>query len=487
MLRLFIGIVLAAAVVAAGGWWLFADRGRIVGSPREIPAVAGQYFDSQSAGLPKSAQNIELKRDERAQQERIEAARVSREAEALRQSQADRARAETRDERTEAQEAKARLDEEGRARLAAAMRQRAETMRRMLEEENQRAALPSPPDAGTRLGRGSPESGLALGAGKATQGRSPSGSQAGGGSTSAGAVGGSSGSSSATAAGSSAAGAGGFGQGAGAQPGSGAGQMAISQLSVASNQSIAVSPPSSPNASMVLASPSPPPPPAAAAQPPAPYAPASAAAPTKPGPAMPEFPWPPPGASAWVVIPDELIARRAQPRPSFGVVSDRLARALDAAGYSQRSFLSVPNGFAVVTQLERIGNDGTPTSARRWFTAGSVEIFSLEEYLRRLLFAEVGRYRLVVLVITDVSISASGPFITAGQAAEMADKGFMDLPPTVAQMEYSANHRSTALIYEFRKRRTGDPEFVKPSPLPGRDHLVKARIWAAIENILRTR
>jgi hypothetical protein len=200
--------------------------------------------------------------------------------------------------------------------------------------------------------------------------------------------------------------------------------------------------------------------------------------------ALPEFPWPPPGASAWAEIPDELIAQRAAPRPTFGLVRDRLARALDAAGYTQRSFFRVPNGFAVVTQLERIGDDGVPARAR-WYVSAGVESFSLEQYLRRLLFAEAGRYRLVVLVVTDVSISASGPNIAAREAAEMADKGFMNLPAEVAAAEYSANHRSTALIYEFRKRPTGDPEFVKPSPLPGRDHLVKARIWAEIERLLR--
>ena len=211
---------------------------------------------------------------------------------------------------------------------------------------------------------------------------------------------------------------------------------------------------------------------------------AIASAPPAQSAAMPEFPWPPPGASAWVEIPDELIARRAAPRPSFGTVRDRLAHALDAAGYAQRSFFRVPNGFAVVTQLERIGNDGTPAQAR-WYAAASVETFSLEQYLRRLLFAQPGRYRLVVLVVTDVAISASGPAITAREASEMADRGYLHLPPAVAAVEYSPNHRSTALIYEFRKRSTGSPEFVKPSPLPGRDHLVKARIWAEIEKVLR--
>lgn len=490
MLRLLTGIAVATVLlVASVAWWLLSGDGRVTADLVSVP----QSFDAPRA---------------QAEKEAVEARTRS-------MSAAERSAGEER----------AKADAQARAQLATAMRE-AEGARREAEER-QRARFQERLGSGSETAGGSP----------APPGR--------GGFGSGGAVGGSSGTGSAPSAG-----AGGSGQAAGAssgQAGAAPGQVSAPRDHPFSLSSLAPASPGEPVAAAAPAAPAQPSPPAieakrvktvpirvnpqttspsaaapaansqlgtfapppvaapqvavAAMPPPAP----PSAAPPAPAPsragqpavvsaaaapaasALPEFQWPPPAASAWVVIPDDLIARRAQPRPSFGDVRDRLGRALDAAGYSQRTFFSVPNGFAIVTQLERIGDDGTPTSARRWFTAGSTEIFSLEEYLKRLLFAEAGRYRLVVLVVTDVSISATGPYITAGQAAEMADNGVMDLPPSVAAREFSADHRSTALIYEFRKRRTGEPEFVKRSPLPGRDHLIKARIWAAIENILRTR
>jgi len=498
MLRLLTGIAVAAVVlVAAGAWWLHNAPIVAYGPPDEArPGSIAPVETAPASQAPAIA-------DERERLARLEEQR----AQAERRESDERAKAEA----------------EARAQLATAMLE-AEAARLREADERQRSGLQQRRRSGTGTAGGSP------------------GSPGSGGSGFGNAGGGSSGTGSA-AAGSAAGGSSlitGAGPGGG-QAGASAGQPAaknpfsLSSLSPAPlREPVAVD-----AAPPAPAAPSPPtfdakrvktetirvtpqttspsavtPAPAGpgvaavaqAAEPPAPPPPAppSAATPSRagrplivqaaveaapaapPAPALPEFQWPPPAASAWVVIPDDLIARRAQSRPSFGDVRDRLGRALDAAGYSQRTFFSVPNGFAIVTQLERIGDDGVPTSARRWFTAGSTEIFSLEEYLKRLLFAEAGRYRLVVLVVTDVSIAATGPYISAGEAAELADNGVMDLPPSVAAMEFSADHRATALIYEFRKRRTGDPEFVKRSPLPGRDHLVKARIWAAIEN-LRTR
>lgn len=49
-------------------------------------------------------------------------------------------------------------------------------------------------------------------------------------------------------------------------------------------------------------------------------------------------------------------------------------------------YFTVPEGFAVVTRLERISADGTPLSPGRWsLETGPMRSFDLGEYLRRLL------------------------------------------------------------------------------------------------------
>jgi hypothetical protein len=166
--------------------------------------------------------------------------------------------------------------------------------------------------------------------------------------------------------------------------------------------------------------------------------------------------------------------------PTFAQVQARLGDALDAAGYYQRSLFGVPNGFAVVTQLERIDSDGVPAGSGRWQVSETSTVFSLVDYLKRLLYAEPGRYRLVVLIVSDVPFSATGGYLTAGEASDLASRGANALPQDIADQRYSSRHLCTALIYEFRKVPDGPPEFVAPSPLQGQEHLVRAKIWSAL-------
>jgi hypothetical protein len=219
-----------------------------------------------------------------------------------------------------------------------------------------------------------------------------------------------------------------------------------------------------------------PPPSAAAPPPPAPIPPPPAAPPL-----MPDFPWPPPAASAWDLIPNDLLLPAGQSTTSFDAVDGRLTRALDDAGYHQRSYFTVPNGFALVTQLERIEPSGASIAEQRWLTADVSGVFSLEGYFKRLLYADPGRYRLVVLIVSDVPFAANGGYLTQSDAAKLLGRGVNTLPEPVAEHQYSSRHRCTALIYEFRKSATPNSELVVPSPLPGRDHLMKARIWAALQ------
>ena len=191
---------------------------------------------------------------------------------------------------------------------------------------------------------------------------------------------------------------------------------------------------------------------------------------------LPDFPWPPPTASAWAEIPGELLAGGAA--QTLGDINKRLGHALDAAGYRQRSVFAVPAGFAIVTQLERIDDDGVPADSSRWQLTEASTAFSLVSYVKRLLHAEPGRYRLVVLVVSSVPFSATGAFMTASEAFKVVTRGLNALPVARAAKKYEANDVVTALIYEFRKMPVGEPEFVAPSALPGYEHLVRARIWA---------
>jgi hypothetical protein len=83
---------------------------------------------------------------------------------------------------------------------------------------------------------------------------------------------------------------------------------------------------------------------------------------------LPEFPWPPPQASASYVLPDRLLASYH----TVGEVVGAIIGALEQGGYVERSFFrTTAGGVALVTRLERINDDGSPSAeAERWPSSG---------------------------------------------------------------------------------------------------------------------
>ena len=162
-------------------------------------------------------------------------------------------------------------------------------------------------------------------------------------------------------------------------------------------------------------------------------------------------------------------------------VSAKLVAPLRASGYWEYSFHRAPNGFALVTRLERINADGSQVAeSLRYRRPGDRESFSLSSYIRRLFFAPEGYYRLIVFVVTDRPFTATGKPIEEPAALRLLRDGANVLPPEFKRMEFSAAHSIDALIYEFRKR-PGDKRAVLllPGRLGPRVHFDKAGMSAA--------
>jgi hypothetical protein len=91
----------------------------------------------------------------------------------------------------------------------------------------------------------------------------------------------------------------------------------------------------------------------------------------RPGQKMPHFPWPPPKASAMVVIPGDFLRKTPGKVCYLGDVERKIHAALESSGCFEKSYYGVPDGFAMVARLEQINRDGTPKEVPdRW--AGEV-------------------------------------------------------------------------------------------------------------------
>ena len=238
----------------------------------------------------------------------------------------------------------------------------------------------------------------------------------------------------------------------------------------------------------------PPPSPPAAAEPPSegvrrktsakpPSASESASAPTGPADtAIPEFPWPPPAASARQVIRRDLLAASRR-LDRLGDVDALLSDALEHAGYTEKSYWSVPLGFALATRLEQIDAAGKPKPPPARWSAKMPRLtggFSLRAYLRALFTAQPGYYRIVVFIVTSALFSDSNQPVTSDEARAWAAKGLNALPESLASQPYGPDVVCTAMIYEFERQSGSEATPLVPSPLDAHAHLVGSGLWAAL-------
>jgi hypothetical protein len=198
--------------------------------------------------------------------------------------------------------------------------------------------------------------------------------------------------------------------------------------------------------------------------------------------AFPRFPWPPPQASARLVLPSHFFSDDVYLKD----VADRLIAAFDGQRY-EYSFLSVPRGFALVSRIERINDDATSAaSPQRWELDIGVSTASLRRLLLGLFTAPEGYFRVIAFVVTDVPFGQTDDMATALEAQEWLAKGFNVLPEQVAGMRVNSLTRYTSLIYEFRGRGFGEAvQVVLPGKFEARRHLEQAGIWRVLEAVVR--
>ncbi len=195
----------------------------------------------------------------------------------------------------------------------------------------------------------------------------------------------------------------------------------------------------------------------------------------------PDFPWPPPQASASFAIPAELVHASRGTTIRLGDVNDTLRRALEACGYTEGSYFAVPDGFALVTRLEQINSDGSPKQSGRWCTElQPLRQFSVRDYLVSLFFANTGLYRIIVFVVTPHPFSQSQTHISRDEMRDWLRSGSNRLPNSVARQEYTAGFSVTALVYEFEQQESQGPSQTLSSRITGMDHLNKSGFLSAL-------
>jgi hypothetical protein len=171
-----------------------------------------------------------------------------------------------------------------------------------------------------------------------------------------------------------------------------------------------------------------------------------------------------------------------RPGTNLRRVAAQLEGALNRAGYAERSFFCVKNGFAIATRLERIHpvTKAPLPRPRRWETGNAALLdasdgFSLTKIVEALLTADPGRYRTIIFYVTDQAVQPTSKEATPGDPV-FDPSPHDELPTTFSRFPYTSRHRVKALIYEFRRTAvTSAPSLVRETQ-PADTHLRAARI-----------
>lgn len=192
---------------------------------------------------------------------------------------------------------------------------------------------------------------------------------------------------------------------------------------------------------------------------------------------LPQFPSPPPAASASYGLPRNFFASQA----TVGAVVEAIIAALDHTGYVERSFFRTEAaGVALVTRLERINEDGSPRGEReRWPGILQEHYSSLDliGFLRGLFYVDPGRYRVIVFILQELPFSQSSDRISGDDARAWLRIGATGLPREVAERPFGGGN-CTVLVYEFAS--DGTAVRAVESPLTGKQHLEKAGVLAIL-------
>lgn len=192
--------------------------------------------------------------------------------------------------------------------------------------------------------------------------------------------------------------------------------------------------------------------------------------------------WPPERWSSRVEIDDLIEYREGL---SLYDASQLLQEALIASDYGEYSFYSVPGGFVLVTERERIDPEGYSVPEPMRYRGPDEGRDGLFTQLRDLFLERPeSYYRYVVIVVSNRRFSPVDRELSASDARERVTEGVSDLPRDARDIPFSDDFKVNALIYEYENPGVGtDYAPTADRIVGGRTHL--RRMGSGFEEAVR--
>ena len=193
-----------------------------------------------------------------------------------------------------------------------------------------------------------------------------------------------------------------------------------------------------------------------------------------------KFPFPPPPCCSPREIPSSVFSNSTQLKD----VANILTESLEKQGYVYRNYLSVPDGFALVTLMEQNNADlSCRVDGNRWSGVQMKATFNgYLDYFKRLLMPAKANFRTFVFIVTAKSFNTQGNNVTKKEAAAWYSQGINKLPKLIAEMPYTEGVTVTALVYEFEVPESNRKPVQKCPGVDTQKHLEKSGLWKNLVN-----
>lgn len=182
-------------------------------------------------------------------------------------------------------------------------------------------------------------------------------------------------------------------------------------------------------------------------------------------------------ASNLLRMDESILAENA----TLGDIDEMLHTALRAKGYSENTYYRFGEGFALVTKMEQIDEEGNTMMGNRWLSASSNQNWTLWSYLKALVTANPSHYRVLVFVVSDEALRKNQKGIrNIPSISNASGSGDMRLAYDIAARRFTEQFSCTALVYEFSKSSREDwPELKLPdqTSITAEQHLKKAGLY----------
>ncbi len=157
----------------------------------------------------------------------------------------------------------------------------------------------------------------------------------------------------------------------------------------------------------------------------------------------------PPYSGACLVRLSPAALANLPARRTLGDVGRHLESALKGAGYFNLEFYQVDGGFALVTPLELIEENGTPFKDQaRWKSNGSIT--SIKEWLQALAAGNYQTCRVISFVVTNQTVPRNNVYLPIADLQPWRQGGAILLAKNTADNEYMPDYEIYALVYVFK-------------------------------------